>query len=381
MISKAHIRGTHRARKPEDTLESIRPHLRNLGVTRCADVTRLDCLEIPTYCAIRPEGSTLQVSNGKGLSAVDAKVSALMEAIELFHAEHPPTAFHRSSERQMENERRIIAHASSLHEFDPASGHTDERIIDWVPGRDLLAASEVWIPAAAVYCLMHLTLFDWSTNGLASGNHRVEAALHAVLELIERHALSGLCVGDDVVFDSCHGVALRTITDEMVTTLVDQIARAGLVLVLLRVPTPAPVYTFMATLLDPNPFGPASHLSFGYGAHLSPAIAATRAITEAAQTRLTYIHGARNDLKISLYVHSTRRGRIEEFFKSFPCDTDWTMFSDYASADLETDLRNVVEGLRAAGHRYVYEVELTLPRLPIAVVRVFVEGMQRTFPM
>ncbi len=48
MNLKAHFRGTHRARLPEDTLESIQPHLRSLGVTRCADITRLDRLGIPT---------------------------------------------------------------------------------------------------------------------------------------------------------------------------------------------------------------------------------------------------------------------------------------------------------------------------------------------
>ena len=35
----------------------------------------------------------------------------------------------------------------------------------------------------------------------------------------------------------------------------------------------------------------------GYGTHLSVSVAPTRAITEAAQSRLTFIHGSREDLE------------------------------------------------------------------------------------
>src|SRR5262245_21405550 len=81
--------GTHRLVAPGVTLARILPLLPALGITRYADVTGLDRLGVPTYCAIRPAAATLQVSNGKGLTHASAKVSALMEAIELQHAESP----------------------------------------------------------------------------------------------------------------------------------------------------------------------------------------------------------------------------------------------------------------------------------------------------
>ncbi len=380
MITKTYTAGTHRARAPEATFEVIRPHLRALGVTRCADVTGLDCLGIPTYCAIRPEGVVLQVTNGKGLRHIDAKVSALMEAIELFHAESPACALRRSSTRAMVAAGLPAVHPDRIQEFRPERRYSDDRIIDWVEGYDLVDGSPVWLPAPAVYVVPPM-LFDWSSNGLASGNNRVEASLHAILEVIERHALSGLCVDEDVAFDHCEVVDLGTITDEATNHLVEQIRRAGLKLVLLRVPTGIPAHTFMAILLDPEPFGHASRLSMGYGAHLSPAVAATRAITESAQTRLTYIHGARNDLRDTLYRGRAGRARIYEFFDALEPDASWEAFEDHASSDLESDHRHVVEALRAAGHAGIHEVELTRPGLPIAVVRVFVEGTLRTFPL
>src|SRR5262245_6982117 len=90
--------GTHRLVSPEETLQRVTPVLRQCGITRCTAVTQLDTLHVPTYCAIRPDGLVLQVSNGKGLTEVAAQVSALMEAIELYHAEHPlPERLRRTS--------------------------------------------------------------------------------------------------------------------------------------------------------------------------------------------------------------------------------------------------------------------------------------------
>src|SRR5438093_1523690 len=60
-LSKGYTGGTHRLVAPEDTLARITPHLAACGITRCADVTGLDRLGIPVYCAIRPRTRTIQV--------------------------------------------------------------------------------------------------------------------------------------------------------------------------------------------------------------------------------------------------------------------------------------------------------------------------------
>lgn len=84
--------GTHRARLPEDTLRGLEPILDQVGITRIADVTWLDEIGIPVYQAIRPDSWSLCVSQGKGLTGDLAKVSAVMESIELWHAERMPAA-------------------------------------------------------------------------------------------------------------------------------------------------------------------------------------------------------------------------------------------------------------------------------------------------
>ena len=59
-----------------------------------------------------------------------------------------------------------------------------------------------------------------------------------------------------------------------------------------------PVYC--CSIKDTNPFGPIQSFG-GSGCHLSKEIALSRALTEAAQSRLTFIAGSRDDLFPDLY--------------------------------------------------------------------------------
>src|SRR5687768_18618096 len=52
------------------------------GVTRLADITRLDEVGMPVWQAIRPAGRALSVHQGKGASPLHARIGALSEAIE-----------------------------------------------------------------------------------------------------------------------------------------------------------------------------------------------------------------------------------------------------------------------------------------------------------
>src|SRR5919112_2788422 len=80
--------GTHRAATLEATWKRFAPAARRAGITRIADLTGLDTLGIPVFAAIRPMGLSLSTQQGKGLTALAAKVSALMESLETWSAEH-----------------------------------------------------------------------------------------------------------------------------------------------------------------------------------------------------------------------------------------------------------------------------------------------------
>ncbi len=59
-----------RSTTTEGTLRRIEPLTRKAGITRVADITRLDRIGIPVFSSIRPEAGTgaISVYNGKGLT-------------------------------------------------------------------------------------------------------------------------------------------------------------------------------------------------------------------------------------------------------------------------------------------------------------------------
>ncbi|TDA25027.1 MAG: methanogenesis marker 1 protein, partial [Archaeoglobi archaeon] len=61
-VRKIYKDGTHRARKPEETLGWIEPKMAIAGVTRLANITGLDRIGIPIFSAVRPTAAEGAVS-------------------------------------------------------------------------------------------------------------------------------------------------------------------------------------------------------------------------------------------------------------------------------------------------------------------------------
>jgi ribosomal protein S12 methylthiotransferase accessory factor len=378
MTTKGYTAGTHRAVDPSDTLERIRPHIASHGITRCADITGLDNIGIPVYSSIRPAGLTVQVNNGKGLRHVDAQVSALMEAIEIHHAEHPPPqSMRRASLRGLRRESSVeVVDPQSLPEFRPHAFYSPDYQVDWVRGEQLVGGEPVWLPASSVY-LCWPALHEFSSNGLASGNNLTEATLHALYELLERDAIGRLSENGKMrIAESCGVLDLSTIDEPVITELAASIERAGLALILLTVPSNGDVTTMWAATLDPHPLANPTTINFGFGAHASPAVAASRAITEAIQARLTFIHGSREDLPSELYSTSHTQCRLRDYFAQLRPSCRWTELHDSSTPSLTADLELVQRALLRDGFRSIVRVDLTRPPSHIPVVKVLVPGLK-----
>src|SRR3954470_14064746 len=78
------------------------------GITRIADLTGLDTLGIPVFAAIRPMGLSLSTQQGKGTTREGARISALMESLETWSAEHIALPVVRGSFRALSKKRRVI---------------------------------------------------------------------------------------------------------------------------------------------------------------------------------------------------------------------------------------------------------------------------------
>src|SRR4051812_17525627 len=188
-VPKGFRRGTHRASSPAETLARVRPLMAPMGITRLGNITGLDRIGIPVAVAVRPNSRSVSVSQGKGLDREQAMASALMEACEGFHAEEI-SPVRTAAYRELAGRAAVVDPAAL-----PTAGRDfDERApIDWSLGWDLLQAEACWVPAELVhtdYTRDPDGFFLAGSNGLASGNHPVEAVIAAICELVERDALA-----------------------------------------------------------------------------------------------------------------------------------------------------------------------------------------------
>lgn len=298
-MEKVIFTGTHRVCLPEDTLNSITPLLGHFGITRLADVTGLDVLGIPVVMAVRPLGTTLSVSQGKGSTLTLAKISAAMEAIELWHAENavPEPAIHDATALDLG-----LPYAASSLNSQPGSLFTEHTATNWIMACTAITREAVPVPWSLVQMGRHARE-DWligspnaSSNGLAAGNTRHEAVTHSLYEIIERDATDGLSkvpVHERVCVD------LGTVNDAWCAEMIDRILDAGAWLEVAEAPNRFGVPCFAAYIWAEEL---SSSIAIGSGAHSDPAVAFSRAVTEAAQSRLTTISGSRDDIPPRTYT-------------------------------------------------------------------------------
>ncbi len=260
------------------------------GVARIADITRLDRLGIATAAVTRrdPIGESISVCSGKGESSLEARVSALAEALERYCAE-PRGHLEVVTARDGELAGSAISPASLI-----LSPEVDtDRPIDWCRGTRL-DGSPVWVPVNAVAFPYQPSpaaarLFAAHTHGLASGSTRLEATVYGLLECIERD-----CYARAIALASTGRGQLVPIIDlddaEAAVQQITAVRRAGLRILLRDLTADTAVPAALCTIYD----GTLAHM--GIAAHPIAAIALRDAVIEAAQSRLTDLQGAREDL-------------------------------------------------------------------------------------
>jgi ribosomal protein S12 methylthiotransferase accessory factor len=291
---------------PASTVERLRPHLASLGITRLARQTGLDRIGIPCFSAIRPTALTLSVSQGKGADDASAMASALMEAAEFAMAENPQCATRRATMAELEAEGAVVFNPRRL--LPQGRRLPPDLPIHWVEGRVWPSAATAWLPFDALTIGIEasdLTEISRSTNGLASGNTGDEALFHAICELIERDATALWSLHDDANKQRTE-FSLKTAGDPVLDRMSDDIAASGLTLRLFDQTTDLGVPCVMAVISELS--GPGERRfdrAAGYGCHPVGAGAISRAITEAAQTRITNIAGARDDFLPEEYFEET----------------------------------------------------------------------------
>ncbi len=375
---KGYKKGTHRAVSPGETLLRVEPKMPAAGVTRVADITGLDRIGIPVFSSIRPtaEGGAISVYNGKGTTAEEAKVSAMMEAIERYSAEVG------DRDLVMESFSRLSANESALHPKELVLPdyvkNIEEVRIPWVKGFDLVHGEELYVPANAVFHPLparydNVRLFRTNTNGLAGGNELEEAIFHGLAEVIERDAWSLVEITKNT------GPTVKIEAGE-IRNLIDKFVNAEVSVLIRDITSDVGVPTFAAVSDDTMLKDPAL-LTIGMGTHTDVGVAIKRAITEVAQSRLTQIHGAREDT-----VHADVRRMMGyewmqkmnkhwfEIAEDEDCDSVESL--SFASNDFREDVTHMLERVKGVGLDRVIVVDLTRKEIGLPVVRVIVPGLE-----
>jgi YcaO-like protein with predicted kinase domain len=369
-----------RLRSARETLALLRPHWRTFGITRVANVTGLDVVGIPTAVAVRPNARSLSVSQGKGLTLEQAKVSALMEAVELFHAEQADLHIVWQSIGRV-RERSPLA-VDQLPRM--VTDLEDGRECGWVSGRDLFTDIGLPVPFELVH--MDLTLppppgsgvFLFGSNGLGSGNDLPEAVVQALYEVIERDARTLFFLRSNKQRQKAR-VRLDSVSNADCQSLIEQFLAAGLLVAVWDVTSDVRVPAFLVAVLEGSEDCFYSvGLAYGSGCHFDPGVALMRALTEAAQTRLTRISGVRDDMLPeqfdALRVPSTvarDRLRIVNERSSLNMSA-----GNPAPLDKGGELSFLLEALRERGLDQAIVVDLSRPDLPVSVARCIVPGLE-----
>lgn len=380
---KQYFRGTHRACDPAETLANNRRHMRPLGITRIANVTGLDRIGLPVCVSIRPNARSLSTSQGKGETLEAAMVSALMESIELWHAEHIELPLRWGARSELARSVRTIdllqAPVRSDASFDAA------RAVTWIEGQDLMDGLQRWVPLELVSINLvrqpgQSPIFLESTNGLSSGNHLAEAMTHALAEVIERDAMS-LWTLFSPERRKQRQVDLASVRQPALREILDTLGRKGIVVGAWDVTSDVDVPTFSCVILeDPD----SEHWRpipayFGAGTHLDPAIALSRAIHEAIQSRLTAISGSRDDMFQADYVRAGNKEDHARIIAHLREPAPRLPFRDAQlpiGAHLQDDLRTLLDRLRDVGVTSAVAVDLTRDDIGIPVVKLVVPELE-----
>lgn len=380
---KVVVDGTHRVAQLDDTLARLKPHLADIGVTRVAVITGLDVIGIPVVMVTRPNGRSLSVSQGKGISLTAAKVSGIMEAVEAWHAENVLLPLRLATEVELARVANVIE-IDALPRRTHSRYHRDLSIL-WTQGVDLVSGRDVWVP----YELVHLDYrvpgpqgsgcFAANGSGLAAGNHLLEAVSHGLTELIERDAIT-LWRYRSAPEQEQRRVELDSVDDPICRGLLDQFAAAGVLVAVWDLTSDLPCPTFRATIIDAAP-DPSRRLpaAAGFGCHVDAGVALSRALTEAAQSRLTLIAGSRDDAPPSLYLEHRDPRAIDAQLRTVRDGTgirDFREIPSTSNALLEDDVTFEIDSLRASGLEQVVMVDLTRPESEIPVVRMMIPGLE-----
>lgn len=369
---------------PAQTWSRIQPILADFGITRVGDITGLDRIGIPVWIAVRPNARTLSVSQGKGVDEPSAKVSAAMEALEIAHAEQPELTVEYATLNE-------IGAAGDVVDVDAlprmrSSLFGTKTAIPWTRAIDWKTRALLWVPYEIVHAdatvprMSGAGSFLHSTNGLSSGNIVEEAILHGLCEVIERDALA---IWDHAApgTRAASRLDVKSIDDPAALRLLDKLRSVDILPIVWDATSDIGIATIRVALYDDSsdPVTRPLPVSLGAGCHPDRAIALCRAITEAAQGRLTAIAGSRDDIGRARYLDAQSTQALAAYRAAAHddrCPRQFASVPTFPDDSVAADLNRVLTQLENAGFDRILFVDLGKAGMPLSVIRIIVPGLE-----
>ncbi|MCK9897884.1 TOMM precursor leader peptide-binding protein [Frankia sp. AgB32] len=405
--------GGHRVTTPAQTVE----HLSRQVSSLIGAISHLDRLTDPhdevshaysaghNFALMSSSVHTLRrnvrgVSGGKGRTDVQARASAMCEAIERYagvwqgneptvsgslrelgeRALNPEDLLGFSVTQYADRHRWNGRQRSGRHmvpeRFDP------DRRISWTQVWSLTNQHPRYAPTA--YCYFgHPDLLEHSfcysdANGNAAGNNLEEAILQGLLELVERDSVAIWWYNRSRV----PGVDLRSLDGGYAQILESYYAEMGRDLRLLDITSDLGIPSFAAVsrCLD----HPVEDILLGFGAHVEPRLAALRALTECNQFLPAVVERDADGQTLYRFDDDEARGwwrettlASEPYLVAAPDQphTDLQRMLDLSSDDLADEIRTCVARLGSAGIE-VLVLDQSRPDLDINVAKVMAPGLR-----
>jgi ribosomal protein S12 methylthiotransferase accessory factor len=339
-------------------------------------------------------------SCGKGMSAAQAKASALCEAIERHSGEllggelRVTCAFRDWKNHEAYHPNDVMLYSTRQYAERDAWNRRGSRFnrvpeplaenapIDWTPLWSLTAQQHRYLPTQLLYYWAPASEGDHTfyalgcSNGNAAGNTLEEAILQGFFELVERDAVAlwwynrlrkpGVAVesfGEPYLLELAEYYRQRY---RRATWALDLTSDLGI-----------PVFAALSKLMH----GSEEQLLFGLGCHLDPRIALQRAFGEMNQMLATAYSGAGGELSVkdneTLEWLRTATVANQPYIAAYP-DQPLKQSSEYPtqhSGDLLQDISHCRSIIEAQGMEMLV-VDQTRAHVGMPVVKVVVPGLR-----
>jgi len=336
------------------------------------------------------------LSGGKGNSEVQARTSALCEALERYsglyqgeepikhsfsfremgaQAIHPNLCMHFSE--QQYQDRELWLQKGSHFNYVPIPFQEEEKI-DWSPVWSLTENRTKYLPSSYLYYNYpqeeSKSFCFGDSNGNAAGNTKEEAILQGFFELIER----------DAVAIWWYNRLNRPIVDlnsfqlPIVSTLEEKYKEMGREFWVLDLSFDFPIPVFAAITRNVN--GPKEEIIFGFGAHFDPRIAVARALAEMNQflpwVDQFRISGVSYDVQTTQWFHNaTLANQLHLVPLNLPPIQAWQYNNLAHPTDIKEDILLCQRLVEQKGMELLIQ-DQTRPDIGLNVVKVIVPGLR-----